>query len=119
LTPTSLAGLVIARHMIGRRRVASDSRRAIERRIDLVRAYKVMLNCGLADLYGITTGNLNLAVKRNRTRFPAYFMFQLTKVRKRMSGLSTEIAFNSTLRRLIADNLEYVVELSLVGDSSP
>jgi hypothetical protein len=27
----------------------------------------------------VTTGNLNLAVKRNRIRFPADFMFQLTK----------------------------------------
>jgi hypothetical protein len=51
----------------------------IERRIYLVRAQKVMLDSDLADLYQVTTGNLNLAVKRNRTRFPADFMFQLTK----------------------------------------
>jgi hypothetical protein len=38
---------------------------------------KVMLDVDLADLYQVTTGNLNLAVKRNR--FPADFMFQLTK----------------------------------------
>jgi len=43
-----------------------------------VRAEKVMLDSDLARLYGVTTGNLNKAVKRNRTRFPGDFMFQLT-----------------------------------------
>ena len=51
----------------------------IERRIRLLREQKVMLDVDLADLYQVTTGNLNLAVKRNRIRFPADFMFQLTK----------------------------------------
>src|ERR1700677_3184400 len=51
----------------------------IERRIVLLREHKVMLDSDLADLYQVTTGNLNLAVKRNRGRFPADFMFQLTK----------------------------------------
>ena len=51
----------------------------IERRIHLVRAQKIILDSDLATLYKVTTGNLNLAVKRNRTRFPRDFMFQLTK----------------------------------------
>lgn len=51
----------------------------IERRIYLIRGQKVMLDSDLAELYQVTTGNLNLAVKRNLTRFPADFMFQLTK----------------------------------------
>lgn len=37
-----------------------------------------MLDSDLAVLYGITTGNLNLAVRRNPKRFPADFMFRLT-----------------------------------------
>ncbi len=37
-----------------------------------------MLDSDLAELYGVTTGNLNKAVKRNLIRFPADFMFQLT-----------------------------------------
>ena len=37
-----------------------------------------MLDSDLADLYGVTTGNLNLAVRRNKSRFPQDFMFQLT-----------------------------------------
>ncbi len=37
-----------------------------------------MLDQDLAVLYGVATGNLNKAVKRNIGRFPADFMFQLT-----------------------------------------
>ena len=50
----------------------------IEKRIYLVRGQKVMLDSDPADLYGVTTGNLNLAVRRNKSRFPQDFMFQLT-----------------------------------------
>ena len=37
-----------------------------------------MLDRDLAALYGVTTFNLNKAVKRNTDRFPEDFMFQLT-----------------------------------------
>lgn len=43
-----------------------------------IRGQKVILDRDLASLYGVTTGNLNKAVKRNRDRFPDDFMFQLT-----------------------------------------
>ena len=48
-------------------------------KIYMMRGQKVMLDKDLAELYGVTTGNLNLAVKRNKKRFPADFIFQLTK----------------------------------------
>src|SRR4030095_12358202 len=51
----------------------------IERRIYLIRKQKVMLDSDLAELYGVTTGNLNKAVTRNADRFPKDFMFQLTR----------------------------------------
>lgn len=51
----------------------------IESKILLLREKKVMLDKDLAKLYGVTTGNLNKAVKRNIERFPDDFMFQLTK----------------------------------------
>ena len=38
-----------------------------------------MLDRDLAELYQVTTGNLNKSVKRNIRRFPPDFMFQLTK----------------------------------------
>ena len=44
-----------------------------------IRGVKVMLDKDLADLYHVTTGNLNKAVKRNIRRFPSDFMFQLNK----------------------------------------
>lgn len=37
-----------------------------------------MLDADLARLYGVTTANLNKAVKRNVNRFPGDFVFQLT-----------------------------------------
>jgi hypothetical protein len=43
------------------------------------RGQKVMLDSDLAELYQVTTGNLNLAMRRNVKRFPEDFMFQLTK----------------------------------------
>lgn len=51
----------------------------IEKAILLIRGHKVMLASDLAKLYGVTTFNLNKAVKRNMDRFPPDFMFQLTK----------------------------------------
>lgn len=51
----------------------------IEQKILLLRGHNVMLDKHLASLYGVTTGNLNKAVKRNIERFPEDFMFQLTK----------------------------------------
>jgi chromosome condensin MukBEF ATPase and DNA-binding subunit MukB len=44
-----------------------------------IRGKKVMLDKELAELYGVTTGNLNKAVSRNLKRFPEDFMFQLTE----------------------------------------
>ncbi len=37
-----------------------------------------MLDADLAGIYGVATKVLNQAVKRNRSKFPADFMFQLT-----------------------------------------
>ena len=48
-----------------------------------VRGEKVMLDADLARLYGVTTGNLNKAVKRNQARFPKISCSNsLTKTRK-------------------------------------
>lgn len=51
----------------------------IERRIYLIRGLNVMLDRDLAELYGVETKALNLAVKRNAFRFPNDFMFKLTQ----------------------------------------
>jgi hypothetical protein len=51
----------------------------IEQVIMLLRGQKVMLDRDLAGLYGVETRVLVQAVKRNLTRFPEDFMFQLTE----------------------------------------
>jgi ORF6N domain len=46
-------------------------------KIYFIRGQKVMLDRDLAEMYNVTTGNLNKAVKRNLKRFPEDFMFQV------------------------------------------
>ena len=46
--------------------------------VHAVRHEKVLIDTDLAQLYGVETGALNRAVKRNASRFPADFMFQLS-----------------------------------------
>ena len=47
-------------------------------KIYLIRGRKVMLDMDLADLYGVQTKHLKRAVRRNISRFPSDFMFDLT-----------------------------------------
>ena len=49
----------------------------IESKILIIRGSKVLLDRDLAELYGVSTGNLNKAVTRNIDRFPEDFMFRL------------------------------------------
>ena len=50
---------------------------ALAKLVFLIRGEKIMLDTDLAMLYGVETGALNRAVKRNAERFPSDFMFQL------------------------------------------
>jgi hypothetical protein len=52
---------------------------SIERTIHFIRGHKVMLDADLARLYQVPTSRLNEQVKRNRSRFPKDFMFQLSE----------------------------------------
>ena len=45
--------------------------------IQTIRGQRVILDADLAEMYGVTTGALNQAVKRNEKRFPEDFMFRL------------------------------------------
>jgi hypothetical protein len=51
----------------------------ITSKIYLVRNQQVLLDQDLAELYGVQTKHLVQAVKRNKTRFPDDFMFQLSE----------------------------------------
>ena len=65
----------------------------IQSKIYEVRGQKVMLDRDLAELYNVTTANLNKAVKRNIRRFPDDFMFQLTKAE--FDELKTNLIFQN------------------------
>ncbi len=74
---------------------------SIGQRILLIRGAKVMLDSDLAELYGVTTKALNQAVRRNIDRFPADFMFRLTKQEKQEVVTNCDhlakLKFSSTL----------------------
>ena len=53
--------------------------KSIQNRIYEIRGQRVMIDFDLASLYQVETRILNRNVKRNTKRFPADFMFQLTR----------------------------------------
>src|SRR5258708_39701339 len=52
----------------------------IQKKINEIREYKIILDFDLAEMYEVETRALKQAVKRNMQRFPSDFMFQLTNV---------------------------------------
>lgn len=68
----------------------------VESRILVIPQQKVLLDSDLADLYQVTTGNLNKAVKRNLERFPEDFIFQLTP--KELESLIFQIGISNETR---------------------
>lgn len=58
------------------------SEKKIQNLILIIRGERIMIDADLAEIYGVTTKQLNRAVKRNKERFPEDFMFQLTKREK-------------------------------------
>src|SRR5438094_5115735 len=80
-----------------RARVVVVGDEAITGRIFAVRGERVMLDTDLAVLYGVETGYLNLAVRRNLARFPADFMFQLGT--EEVAALRSQIAISNGDRR--------------------
>jgi hypothetical protein len=73
-TPSSIASFCPSPEV-----VTSADEDVIKSRIFTIRGVQVMLDRDLAHLYGVETRVLNQAVKRNTDRFPAHFLFQLTK----------------------------------------
>jgi hypothetical protein len=62
----------------------------IARAILILRGQRVLQDSELASLYGVSTKRFNQQVRRNRKRFPADFMFQLTT--EETSSLRSQIA---------------------------
>jgi hypothetical protein len=89
----------------------------IENVIFLIRGQKVMLDRDLAELYGVPTRSLNQAVRRNIGRFPADFMFELTReeiMRMSQSVTSSDLKFS---KRVTVFTQEGVAMLSGVLNS--
>ena len=79
------------------------SEETISNKIYFIRNQKVMFDSDLALLYGIETKRLKEAVKRNVTRFPEDFMFELTELEYNSSR--SQIA---TLKKGRGSNLKYL-----------
>lgn len=79
------------------------SEELISNKIYFIRNQKVMFDSDLASLYGIETKRLKEAVKRNITRFPEDFMFELTELEYNSSR--SQIA---TLKKGRGSNLKYL-----------
>lgn len=69
------------------------SEETISNKIYFIRNQKVMLDSDLASLYGVETKRLNEQVKRNESRFPLDFMFQLTDIE--FQNLKSQFATSS------------------------
>lgn len=73
--------------------IVNVSEENILEKIYLIRGQKVMLDRDLAEMYGVEVRVLNQAVKRNATRFPEDFMFQIN--RDEFQNLKSQIVISS------------------------
>src|SRR5256885_10782635 len=72
------------------------SKGQIDSMIRSIRGVRVMLDSDLAKIYGVPTFRFNEAIKRNRHRFPADFMFRLS--RAEFDSLTSQNAMSKTGR---------------------
>jgi hypothetical protein len=72
------------------------TRTAIDDQMHMIRGLSVMLDSELAALYGVSAKALLQAVRRNRNRFPADFMFQLTN--QEVTNLRSQFVTSSLAR---------------------
>ena len=101
-----------SRKAVGSKQEPIAAARNIEKQILLIRGEKVMLDSDLAALYAVETKVLIQAVKRNISRFPWDFMFQLTnqEVNSLRSHFEIMRAFVK-LRQILASHAELAKKL--------
>lgn len=87
----------------------------IASKIYLIRGQKVMIDRDLAELYGVETGALNRAVKRNADRFPEDFMFQITEEETEFLRCQFGISNFETIRQLVTAPEKSVKKKRLYG----
>jgi len=74
-------------------KLSVHSTHAVEDIILTVRGQKVILDCDLARIYGVSTKRLNEQVRRNAARFPSDFVYQITL--EEAANLRSQIATSS------------------------
>jgi len=75
---------------------------SIESAIYLLRGQRVMLDSDLAAIYGVSTRQLNQQLKRNRSRFPDDFAFQLST--EEFRNLKSQIATSSLMSQSVTSS---------------
>lgn len=79
--------------MAGLKRGRTVAVEQIARSIVVLRGHRIILDRDLAGIYGVPTGRLNEAVKRNLRRFPEDFMFRLAAAEA--DNLRSQVAISS------------------------
>jgi len=74
----------------------------VESAIYLIRGQRVMLDSDLAAIYGVTTRRLNEQLRRNRSRFPDDFAFQLTA--EEFKNMKSQIATSSLRSQFVTSS---------------
>lgn len=70
----------------------------VEKKIVVIRNQQVIADADVAVLYGVQTKDINRAVKNNPDKFPAHYMFELTKSELRdlrLKFFTTNVSSNS------------------------
>ena len=81
----------------------SLSANTVAQKIIVVRGHRVIMDSDIAKIYQVPTKVLNQAVRRNRSKFPPDFVFQLNKIETKELALSR--SQNVTLNR--GSNIKY------------
>ena len=101
---------------------AEQSLADIASQIFVVRGKRVMLDSGLAKLYGVATRVLNQAVRRNRERFPGDFVLELTNqevMRSRSQSVILNVGRGSNVKHLPLAFTEHGAIMSATVLNSP
>ena len=82
------------------------SEKIVEDMIFPARGQKVIVDRDIARLYGVTTGSLNQAVKRNIRRFPSDFMFQMNE--REFQNWKSQIVISNSSAKMSIRHKPYV-----------
>ena len=92
------------------KQIATYNEGDIVNKIYFIRGQKVMLDRDLAEMYDVEVKRLNEAVRRNISRFPDDFMFQLTleELENLMFQFGTSRSQIATLKNGRGSNIKYL-----------